>query len=672
VLLKLHILNNSFTTTFCILFCFLQNISMSSSFLIPSSAISINNIGMRTAISITSYNVNANVVKHSLIPLGSSKDSKEEDSTNSEDRNNNSDVIINSHPRSKSNKSHGKNPSKPKPPKDAKDPKQKVWNTSLFPVKDYKLVQVQPLSTTLSSSSNIIRKETYTLMTAGLIGIFGGTSVAIFKLSIDAIRQFCYGGGLDFAATATADGTNGVVPYFAIPVLGAIGVALLNLSGEFSPGLKGVVSEVDEESLTFGDFQDDGIGTGVSDADANVYSYSYSSKGPLRSIRKALAATVTLGTGNSLGPEGPGVEIGVAISRFWMYVWDSLSAASAPSSTSTSSSIASSTTNDITLDEIVDRITRNRLLLACGAAAGVSSGFNAPLSGVFFALEVVQASLPTISIQIPSPPPGTGTEGISSIGKIEHQQQSFFANSGSITAILISSVLSALVSRLFLGDELALKLVTYDIQTPLSELPLYILLGTFCGIVAVAFSQTAKFSKSVFEGNAGPKFVQDSFGSLPAPVLPILGGLTCGGVGYFYPQVLFFGYDTLNGLLENDNLPTEILLTLLLAKTFTTAVSAGSGLVGGVFAPSLFLGGMTGAAFHNIVCDTFRVLSMDETVTTTAGVLFDLAGVPIYSSVGAASVLAALFRAPLTASLLLFEITRNYDVLLPLLASAGE
>ena len=152
-------------------------------------------------------------------------------------------------------------------------------------------------------------------------------------------------------------------------------------------------------------------------------------------------------------------------------------------------------------------------------------------------------------------------------------------------------------------------------------------------------------------------------------MLPILGGLTCEGVGYFYPQALFFGYDTFNGLLENDNLH-EILLPLLLAKTAcATAVSAGSGLVGGVFAPSLFLGGMTGAAFHNIVCDT---LSMDDTVTTTAGVLFDLAGVPIYSSVGAASVLAALFRAPLTASLLLFEITRNYDVLLPLLVSAGE
>jgi hypothetical protein len=86
---------------------------------------------------------------------------------------------------------------------------------------------------------------------------------------------------------------------------------------------------------------------------------------------------------------------------------------------STSASIASSRTNNITVDEIVDRITRNRLLLACGAAAGVSSGFNAPLSGVFFALEVVQASLPTLSIQVLFPQSGTGMEGISSIGKIE-------------------------------------------------------------------------------------------------------------------------------------------------------------------------------------------------------------------------------------------------------------
>jgi H+/Cl- antiporter ClcA len=131
------------------------------------------------------------------------------------------------------------------------------------------------------------------------------------------IWQFLYGGGLNFVAkvTATGDETIGVVHYFTIPVLGAVGVALLNLSREFR--------------LTFGDFHDEGIGIGTSDLNTYSDADSYSPRSPLRSIRKALAATVTLGTGSSLGPKGPGVEIGVAISRLWMYVWDSLSAASA-------------------------------------------------------------------------------------------------------------------------------------------------------------------------------------------------------------------------------------------------------------------------------------------------------------------------------------------------------
>ncbi len=314
----------------------------------------------------------------------------------------------------------------------------------------------------------------------------------------------------------------------------------------------------------------------------------------------------------------------------------------------------------------VERISSNPLVSAI-------SGFNAPLSGVFFALEVVQSALPQ-RLSIPSPP--QGTKGISSndiISEVELQQQSLSSNSGSITAILISSVVSALVAREFLGDELALQLLTYDIKTPLTELPIYIMLGLICGCVSVAFSQTAKMSKALFEGNLGPKAVKDGFGSIPVSLFPILGGLTCGGVGYFYPQILFFGYETLNSLLNNSKLPTELLLSLVFAKIFTTAISAGSGLVGGTLAPSLFIGGMTGAAFHGLLSDVFVNFNIPQTVTSaeTTSVIFDFAGVPIYSTVGAASVLAAIFDAPLTASLLLFEETRNYDILLPLLASAG-
>jgi len=87
-------------------------------------------------------------------------------------------------------------------------------------------------------------------------------------------------------------------------------------------------------------------------------------------------------------------------------------------------------------------------------------------------------------------------------------------------------------------------------------------------------------------------------------------------------------------------------------------------LVGGTFAPSLFMGGMCGASFHNIVQFLFDSIGV-------ASIPGSLSGVPAYAMVGAASTLAALFRAPLTASLLLFELTRNYDILVPLLASAG-
>ena len=330
------------------------------------------------------------------------------------------------------------------------------------------------------------------------------------------------------------------------------------------------------------------------------------------------------------------------------------------------------------IDKISDRLSRNRLFLACGAAAGVSSGFNAPLAGVFFALEVVQSAIPSI-ITITTPSSNEvsndheSTSSSATPMTTELREESLSANSGSIAAILISSALAALVTRVFLGDELVLKVTQYDIQTPLTEIPLYILLGGFCGLVEVVFSQAAKKSRAVFNGKEGPKVVKDFFNEIPTFMLPTIGGFICGCVGLIFPQILFFGYETLNALLGTTKISTDLLLSLLVAKIFTTAVSAGSGLVGGTLAPSLFLGAMSGAAFHNIICQALIDFHIPETIQSVGGsqIIFDLAGVPVYASIGAASVLAALFRAPLTACLLLFEVTRDYDILLPLLASAG-
>jgi H+/Cl- antiporter ClcA len=181
-------------------------------------------------------------------------------------------------------------------------------------------------------------------------------------------------------------------------------------------------------------------------------------------------------------------------------------------------------------------------------------------------------------------------------------------------------------------------------------------------VVAGTFTALAQISKGVFDGTVGPTILQDKMKKLPKYTKPVLGGLLCGLIGLVFPQVLFFGYETLNALLAKNAMPVSLVLALLAAKTFATAISAGSGLVGGTFAPSLFLGGMTGAAFHGIVEQMFFLSSASP---------FALADVQAYALVGAAGVLSALFRAPLTACLLLFELTRDYNVILPLMATAG-
>jgi len=166
--------------------------------------------------------------------------------------------------------------------------------------------------------------------------------------------------------------------------------------------------------------------------------------------------------------------------------------------------------------------------------------------------------------------------------------------------------------------------------------------------------------------------VQEIFQTMPNYAKPVIASLVCGVVGIYVPQVLFFGYETLNGLFLNNGIPTEYLFVLLVAKLLTTAISASSGLVGGTFAPSLFLGGVLGASFHNIISDVLLSISQTYPELSDYPIVEGISGLPAFAMVGAASVLAALFRAPLTASLLLFECTRNYDVILPLMASAGK
>ena len=446
--------------------------------------------------------------------------------------------------------------------------------------------------------------EAHVLAQAALLGTCSGAAIGLFKLSIETVRHVFYGHAL--AAP--------MLPF--IPAFGGLIVAMLSLPGAFPPGLIGTVKEVDKDSRRA------------------ARGMLKTVRRPFGALRKSIASVFTLGTGSSLGPEGPSVEIGMAMSRSFMDAFPSFDNIW---NTNVESEIPPNK------DEILQR---NRLLLQCGAAAGVSAGFNAPLAGVFFALEIVEGTFAAVAPNSEAKPADTPAD---------------------ITAILLASVLSAFASRAILGDHIIFQVPEYTLQTPLVELPLYLLLGATSGFVASAFGELTKLAKSLFDGKIGPEGLRDAITSLPSGLKPIIGGLLCGVIGLAFPQILFFGYETLNPLLGKISLPTLTLLSLLVVKAVATALAAGSGLVGGTFAPALFLGAMTGASFHNIMESLFQHVSPMDGYAHAV----QLADIPAYAMVGAASTLAALFRAPLTASLLMFELTRDYDVILPLMVSAG-
>jgi H+/Cl- antiporter ClcA len=504
-------------------------------------------------------------------------------------------------------------------------------------------VSAMESSTTSPNNDDVIEDSywcywstAYELTQAGTVGVLTGLLVAVFKLSIEAVRRLFYEQDI-------------LVPYPAfialIPALGGAAVGLLYVAGggAFPPGLRGTVQQVMDEQ------------------NANKTAMD-SFKDQANFARKSSAAVATLGTGASLGPEGPCVEIGLNVARACTSF--NRPVPSREAGTSSSVSLWDRKYGEVDGNNSNKQLQKgwNRVLLSAGAAAGVAAGFNAPIAGVFFALEIMQNTFLAID------------EEAANSGKMDNNVLQSFSSTTSITPILIASVLSALISQSLLGNHLVLTLSQFTLETPLVELPLYLLLGAMSGLVAFAFTYSAKLSKQFFSGELGNDAVKGIMSGIPDAIKPAIGGLVCGIVGIAFPQILFFGYETLNSLLRYGGLPLDLVLSLLIVKIVLTAISAGSGLVGGTFAPSLFLGAMLGAAFHEgaiYSLDTVTDVLSPELSSTFASTNLQIAGVPAYAMVGAASVLAALFRAPLTASLLLFEVTRNYDVILPLMASAG-
>ena len=501
------------------------------------------------------------------------------------------------------------------------------------------------ITTSSMSSNNSFAKlqyAAYDMTCAGIVGVVTGIVVAYFKLSIESVRTSTY-------SLEILDSLHNEVGAVFIPVVGGLAVGLILLSGSLSPGLRGTVNQVES----------------IADATNEVQTTDFSTR--LRQqiplLRKTSAAISTLGTGCSLGPEGPCVELGMGIARSCIDLYDRRPIAEIR--------------DEEFPDEPTTRALWNRILLSCGAAAGVSAGFDAPVAGVFFALEVMQSAFSDAlkdrrkKFQKQRGMPLVQTNGSSDVENSLSSAEGLFSSTSTLTPVLLSSVLSALCARSILGDHLTFNVAkAYALSSsPLLELPIYLLLGAICGCVAFVFSQSAKLSRSFFEGEIGSDAVRTLMQSISPAMKPALGGLFCGVSALFYPQILFFGYETLNSILSNTvYISTSTLLSLLLVKAAATAVSIGSGLIGGTLAPALFLGGVTGASFHNIITDFYHAIILAHDGIFPS---FAIADLPSYAMVGSASVLAALFRAPLSASLLLFELSRDYDVILPIIASAG-
>ncbi|MBW2562944.1 MAG: chloride channel protein [Deltaproteobacteria bacterium] len=291
-------------------------------------------------------------------------------------------------------------------------------------------------------------------------------------------------------------------------------------------------------------------------------------------IIKALASAICIGTGGSVGREGPIVQIGSAIG---------------------------STIGQM-LKISADRM---RTLVGCGAAAGIAATFNAPIAGSMFALEII-----------------LGDFGLATF-----------------SPIVISSVIATAVSRHFLGDAPAFIVPAYELVSAW-EFPLYVLLGLFCAVVAVTFIKTLYRMEDIFDGLKFPEYLK-----------AVIGGIILGVISLLFPQILGVGYGAID-LSLGQSYAWWLLLVLVMCKILATSITIGSGGSGGIFAPSLFMGAMAGGFFGTVVHILF------PSVTASPGA---------YSIVGMGAVVSATTHGPLTALLMLFEMTGDYKIILPLM-----
>ncbi len=297
-------------------------------------------------------------------------------------------------------------------------------------------------------------------------------------------------------------------------------------------------------------------------------------------LAKIVASGVCLGTGGSAGREGPIVQIG--------------------------SAFGSAVSQFLKLS-----VTDRKILVGCGATAGIAATFNAPLAGIIFSIELIL---------------------------LEFKTESF-------VPLVISSVFATIISRLFLGSEPIFIIPAYHFQS-LYELLFYLAMGILAGFAGIMEFKLLYGIEDIF----------DKIKVHPA-LKPAIGGVLLGIIGLEFPQIFGVGYESMGKILSpNYGNPTVYLaialFALAIAKMFALSITLGSGGSGGVFAPSLFIGAVFGSFFGIIINLLFPSIS---------------APYAAYGLVGMAAMFSATSRATLTSIIMVFEMTRDYEIIIPLI-----
>jgi len=295
---------------------------------------------------------------------------------------------------------------------------------------------------------------------------------------------------------------------------------------------------------------------------------------PRVAIFKPLSAAVAIGTGGPFGAEGPIIQTGGALGSL--------------------------------VGQLIHTTAAERkVLLACGAAAGMAATFSTPIAAVVLAIELLL---------------------------FEFKSRSFIP-------LGIAATLATAVHLRLMGSGPMFHVAPVDFGLP-GALPFYALLGALCGLAAVAISRALYFVEGLFE-------------RLPLDPLwqPVIGGLGLGVIAYFLPRVLGVGYDTITDIL-NGRLALTLLLAILVFKSLALVISLGSGTSGGLLAPMFMAGAALGGAFAMVVDALLPWAHLSPAACAL---------------VGMAAVFGSAARATFTVIIFAFEITRDYNAILPLM-----